>query len=640
MNKPSLVPAIAIAMVTWTAASAQLSGTYTVDANLPTGAGNYATLAAAAADLSTLGVSGPVVFQVYPNATPYTGFAIALNIAGSSATNTVTFQGLPGAMLAGVAATWTQVIRLGPAALNTSVFAGPQHVIIDGFDITVPASGAGIIITGSTSCVVRNCFVHGSGTGAGIAIVNSQHCLVENNEVANTAATPGSPGSASYCGGISVYYTGAGNVITRNKVHDCTQQGIFLGTSGATTAPADVTCTNNFVWNCTGAGTYSGGIAIRRLTGDSIVANNSVWMPAGTGFPGIHQTGAAADPQPTLVANNVVRHDGSGGCFKFEATTIVPSLTFDYNLYFPGPGAFVGQVATLSYATLPAWQAVTGPNLAGKEVNTLVGDPLFAAANDLHVPATSPAFNNGLTIPSVTVDIDNQPRPMNGLHERGADETQGAGLFAQFAGSPTSGGAPLTVGFGDQSATTAPGGLTSWAWDFQNDGFDDSFVQNPTFVYSCPGLHSVKLTVNDGVHPTSSIVKQNYVSVAQQPFVMTTTGGGVGDLSINAVGSLCHPTAVQGWTLVSFSPQNPVGGGPFAGLYPDAVTINFINYPAAPGVPMHFLFPAPGLYPNVPFNAPAGSLSFLAGTTIDAVEVLVGPAISILRITNVVRLTF
>ena len=144
-------------------------------------------------------------------------------------------------------------------------------------------------MTGSTSCVVRNCYVHGTNTGAGIAIVNSQNCLVENNEVANTAANPGAPGSSTYCGGISVYYVGSGNTITRNKVHDCLNQGIFIGTSGSATTPSNVTCTNNFVWACTGTGTYQGGIALRRISGNSIIANNSVWMTTGA-LSGIDQT--------------------------------------------------------------------------------------------------------------------------------------------------------------------------------------------------------------------------------------------------------------------------------------------------------------------------------------------------------------
>jgi parallel beta-helix repeat protein len=634
----NLILVIAIASLLAGGACAQLNGSYTVDASLPTGGGNYATLPAAASDLLVQGVSGPVTFQVVPNAAPYAGFVIATPITGSSSTNTITFLGTPGVFLSGVAPGFTQVVRLGPNTISTTVFAGPSYIVIDGFDITVPATGAGVIVTGSTGCVVRNCYVHGSNSGAGIAIVNSNNTLVENNEVANTAATPGAPGNATYCGGISFYYAGSGTVITRNRVHDCTNQGIFVGSSGSATAPANFTLTNNFVWGCTGTGTYPGGIAVRRLTGTSLVANNSVWMTTGS-LAGIHQMGVAADPQPTTVANNVVKHDGTGPCFRFENTTTLASATFDYNLYNPGPSAFVGGVATTNYATLAAWQAVAAPNLAGKELNTLVADPLYLAVNDLHITPSSPAFNSGVALAAVALDIDGQARPLSGLYDRGADETQGAGLFAGFTATPLSGPAPLNVTFTDLSFSSAPGGVASWAWDFQNDGIDDAFVQNPVFNYPCPGLYSVKLTVTDGVNPPNAVVHANSINVSVQQFGMATTGGGVGDLFIVPVPASCYPSAVEGWTLISFSALNPVGLGPFGGLYPDANTVAGIQSPVFAGSPLHFT-PAPGLYPNTPFGVPPGTLSSFFGLSLDAAEVLIGPGFSILLISNVARVTF
>jgi PKD repeat protein len=64
---------------------------------------------------------------------------------------------------------------------------------------------------------------------------------------------------------------------------------------------------------------------------------------------------------------------------------------------------------------------------------------------------------------------------------------------ADFSATPTSGAAPLAVVFTDASSN-AP---TSWAWDFQNDGTNDSTAQNPTFVYSSPGTFTVRLTATN-----------------------------------------------------------------------------------------------------------------------------------------------
>ena len=56
---------------------------------------------------------------------------------------------------------------------------------------------------------------------------------------------------------------------------------------------------------------------------------------------------------------------------------------------------------------------------------------------------------------------------------------------AAFSGSPTSGLAPLSVAFTDESAN----GPTGWAWDFQADGTIDLTERHPTFVYTVPGTY-------------------------------------------------------------------------------------------------------------------------------------------------------
>ncbi len=60
---------------------------------------------------------------------------------------------------------------------------------------------------------------------------------------------------------------------------------------------------------------------------------------------------------------------------------------------------------------------------------------------------------------------------------------------AAFAAGPTSGCAPLSVGFTDQSQ----GDGLSWSWDF-GDGAKSS-EQSPVHVYQAPGIYSVNLTV-------------------------------------------------------------------------------------------------------------------------------------------------
>ncbi|MDP8210824.1 MAG: GLUG motif-containing protein, partial [Candidatus Stygibacter australis] len=88
-------------------------------------------------------------------------------------------------------------------------------------------------------------------------------------------------------------------------------------------------------------------------------------------------------------------------------------------------------------------------------------------------------------------------------------------LLANFEATPTSGLLPLTVNFFDGSFSGSP--ITSWQWDFENDGVIDSYEQNPTWVYNEPGIYSVSLTVSDDIErDTSTELKENYIEVLNQ----------------------------------------------------------------------------------------------------------------------------
>ncbi|PKL59711.1 MAG: hypothetical protein CVV33_06435, partial [Methanomicrobiales archaeon HGW-Methanomicrobiales-4] len=80
-------------------------------------------------------------------------------------------------------------------------------------------------------------------------------------------------------------------------------------------------------------------------------------------------------------------------------------------------------------------------------------------------------------------------------------------LIANFSGEPTTGNAPLSVYFTDQSTGTP----TSWSWDF-GDGQTDT-RKDTVHVYNQPGLFTVALTVMDDNGTKSSKQKEAYVSV-------------------------------------------------------------------------------------------------------------------------------
>ena len=78
---------------------------------------------------------------------------------------------------------------------------------------------------------------------------------------------------------------------------------------------------------------------------------------------------------------------------------------------------------------------------------------------------------------------------------------------AAFSASPTSGSAPLTVSFTDQST----GSPTSWKWTF-GDG-NTSTEKNPVHTYNKTGLYSVTLTASNA-NGSNALTKTSYIAVS------------------------------------------------------------------------------------------------------------------------------
>jgi PKD repeat protein len=120
--------------------------------------------------------------------------------------------------------------------------------------------------------------------------------------------------------------------------------------------------------------------------------------------------------------------------------------------------------------------------------------------NPTHEYADTGSYDVRLVI-SDGVDVDTM------LKEDYITVTEGGGsLAAEFSGTPTSGAAPLSVAFTDES-TGAP---TSWDWDFGD--FRTSTAQNPTHVYDTEGQYTVRLIISDGVE-TDTMIKTDYIDV-------------------------------------------------------------------------------------------------------------------------------
>lgn len=149
---------------------------------------------------------------------------------------------------------------------------------------------------------------------------------------------------------------------------------------------------------------------------------------------------------------------------------------------------------------------------------------------------------------------------------------------AEFVGSPTSGNAPLTVSFTDQS-TNSP---TSWSWNFGDTG--TSAVQNPSHEYTSGGQYTVSLEACNSVGCDTE-TKPDYITVTEgQPpvadFVGDPTTGAVpldvtftdqstnsptswswnfGDTGTSAQQNPTHQYTSAGTYTVSLTAVNPYG---------------------------------------------------------------------------------
>jgi len=79
-----------------------------------------------------------------------------------------------------------------------------------------------------------------------------------------------------------------------------------------------------------------------------------------------------------------------------------------------------------------------------------------------------------------------------------------------FEAFPNSGHFPLEVHFSESSHLIHP--ITTWEWDFTNDGVIDSYDQNPSWIYNSPGNYSVKLIIHYN-SITDTLIKENYINV-------------------------------------------------------------------------------------------------------------------------------
>ncbi|MBN1155019.1 PKD domain-containing protein, partial [candidate division KSB1 bacterium] len=142
---------------------------------------------------------------------------------------------------------------------------------------------------------------------------------------------------------------------------------------------------------------------------------------------------------------------------------------------------------------------------------------------------------------------------------------------ADFDASPRSGCAPLSVNFTDQSTNPQ-----SWYWNFPGGTPATSTQQNPTVVYSTPGLYSVSLRIVCTTGQVDSVIKVNYIQAdyCPQPCnaeFSASPRSGCAPLSVNFTDQSTNPQSwywnFPGGTPATSTQQNPTVVYSTPGLY-------------------------------------------------------------------------
>ena len=85
-------------------------------------------------------------------------------------------------------------------------------------------------------------------------------------------------------------------------------------------------------------------------------------------------------------------------------------------------------------------------------------------------------------------------------------------VLANFITDKNVGGLPLEIQFSDISLSDSAYQISSWQWDFTNDGIIDSYEQNPIWTYNNGGLYDVLLIVSNGLK-NDTLVLEDYITV-------------------------------------------------------------------------------------------------------------------------------
>src|SRR6266568_5481512 len=194
-----------------------------------------------------------------------------------------------------------------------------------------------------------------------------------------------------------------------------------------------------------------------------------------------HTYNSAADFTVTLTIT------GSGGATSSKSALIhvtgppPPTLTANFTANpTSGQAPLLVQFTDQSTGTITAWNWDFGDGSSHSTVQN--PSHTYNSVGDFTATLTITGSGGATSSKSTVIHVTAPPPPS-----------------ANFTANPTSGQAPLTVQFTDQSTGT----VTAWDWNF-GDGSAHSSIQNPSHTYTSAGDFTVTLIVSCFGNPNSS----------------------------------------------------------------------------------------------------------------------------------------
>jgi gliding motility-associated-like protein len=449
------------------------TGTYSINRNQPTAGSNYNSFADVKQALEC-GIAGPVVFNVVAGSGPYEEQFILGAINGTSAINTITFNGN------------ADTIRFSSNnTTNRSVIKlrNTDHVTFNNF--VVDARGAGSFgiglhfLNNADSNTIKNCTILINNTAPGF---NTSYLGVLINGVDNQVAAGTNPfcdgntidsntiigGAYSICVAGSTTTLNENTKINNNKLIDFATYGIFL-TGGSKT----MISYNDISRPSRVSGNALSGIILNSKSIETIISKNKIHdLFAGeptsvSTMNGINFSGADGEiGKANLVVNNLIysnssegiqygiannssdymkayhntivlqdeRQSGNSPTYGFYQTTDATGIEFKNNMVYilrSGIGNKFGMYFNSSNSNissnnnnffLPSANSFVGflngnqttindwRAASSQDANSFSVDPIFANANGANFTPLFPGIDNAGQALGVTDDINNVTR--------------------------------------------------------------------------------------------------------------------------------------------------------------------------------------------------------------------------------------